>query len=433
MLQDRYGNDLTTRSTAARDAYVVGLDRLLSADAEIETAFRDAIAADSTFALAHIALARTLQVLGRGGEAKAPLERALELAPGTTEREQRQIAIFAKILAGQGGVAVPMILEHIGKWPRDAMALAPITGVFGLIGFSGKSGREAEQLAVLQPYASAYGDDWWFRTVLAFAEVEMHDFKNGLLNIEIALRGNPRNAHAAHIRAHLHYELGEREEGLSFLTQWAKGYPRGGQLHCHVSWHQAIWSLETGKREDAWAIYRRDLHPGGSWGPQLNVLTDCASFLARAEMAGEKIEPELWHAISKYAAQWFPNSGMIFADLHSALAFAMAGDGAALRSIIESPKGPAADILAPIARGFDAFARRKWDEAVRELRPILPVHERVGGSRAQRDLLEYTVTSALLRSGKAEEARRLIATRRPNNGAGGYPLAGWTAGAIANA
>lgn len=237
---------------------------------------------------------------------------------------------------------------------------------------------------------------------------------------------NPRNAHAAHIRAHLHYELGERKEGLSFLTQWVRDYPRDGQLHCHVSWHRAIWSLETGKRDDAWAIYKRDLHPGGSWGPQLNVLTDCASFLARAELAGEKIDPELWRAISEYAAQWFPNSGMIFADLHSALAFAMAGDGAALRPIIDSPKGPAADILAPIARGFDAFARQKWSEAVRELQPILQVHERVGGSRAQRDLLEYTVTSSLLRSGKADEARRLISTRRSRNGTGGYPLAGLT-------
>lgn len=189
VLQDRYGNDLTTNSTAARDAYVVGLDRLLSADAGIENAFRDAIAADPNFALAHIALARTLQVLGRGGELKAPLERALALVPNTTEREQSQIAIFAKILSGQGGAAVPMILEHMTKWPRDAMALAPITGVFGLIGFSGKSGREAEQLAVLQPYASAYGDDWWYRTVLAFAEIEMHDFNNGLRNIETALRG----------------------------------------------------------------------------------------------------------------------------------------------------------------------------------------------------------------------------------------------------
>ena len=37
----------------------------------------------------------------------------------------------------------PMILKHAWTWPRDAMALASITGVFGLIGFSGKAAPEA--------------------------------------------------------------------------------------------------------------------------------------------------------------------------------------------------------------------------------------------------------------------------------------------------
>ena len=109
--------------------------------------------------------------------------------------------------------------------------------------------------------------------------------------------------------------------------------------------------------------------------------------------------------------------------MHSALAFAMAGDSDALRRLIDGPKGPAADVLAPIARGFDAFARQKWSEAVRELEPVLVIHERVGGSRAQRDLLEYTVTCALFRNGQADEARHLISTRRPGNGRGGFPIA----------
>jgi hypothetical protein len=424
VLQDRYGNSLTTSSTAARDAYVVGVDRLLSADAKIDDAFRKAIVADDGFALAHIALARTHQLLGRGAEVKAHLARALALAAGTDEREQSHIGIFAKIVTGQGAAAVPLVLEHTKKWPRDAVVLSPITGVFGLIGFSGKSGREVEQLAVLQPLASAYGDDWWFRTVLAFAEIEFQDFKNGHRNIEAALRGNPRNAHAAHVRSHLHYELGERGEGLNFLKDWVEDYPKEGQLHCHISWHQAIWSLETGRREDAWRIYTNNLQPGGSWGPQLNVLTDCASFLARAEMAGETINPDLWRTISRYASQWFPDSGITFADIHSALAFAMAGEGDALRRLIDNPKGSAADILAPIARGFDAFARQEWSESVRELQPVLATHERLGGSRAQRDLLEYTVTSALFRNGQSDEARHLISTRRPGNGRGGFPIAG---------
>jgi len=293
-----------------------------------------------------------------------------------------------------------------------------------LIGFSGRAGREAEQLALLEPLATHYGEDWWFRTVLAFAEIELQKHDSGFKNIEVALRGFPHNAHAAHIRAHLFYEKGQREEGLAYLGQWNANYPREGQLHCHISWHLALWSLETGRRDQAWKIYREALHPGGSWGPQINVLTDCASFLARAEMAGEPRSPELWREISQYAARWFPNSGITFADMHSALAFAMAGDAEALARIIENPKGPAADILVPIARGFDGLARGDWTRVVDELKPVLHAHERVGGSRAQRDLLEYSVTCALLRSGRADEARRLIASRRPQNAASGLPLAG---------
>jgi hypothetical protein len=428
MLEDRYGNALTTSSPAARDAYVIGMDRLLSADAGIVAAYEQAVAADEGFALGHIALARTLQVQGRGSEVKAPLERGIALAAGTTEREQSHIAVFEQILTGRGSAAIPAILEHLKTWPRDAMVLAPITGVFGLIGFSGKAGREAEQLAVLEPFTSAYGDDWWFRMVLAFAEIELHKYERGLRNIETSLRGFGRNAHAAHVRAHLFYELGEREAGLSYLDDWSRDYSRDGQLHCHISWHRALWSLETGRRERAWEIYRTALRPGGAWGPPLNVLTDCASFLVRAEMAGETVERVLWNEIAEYAARWFPNSGIVFADIHSALAFAMARKRDALQRIIDNPQGPAADILVPIARGFDAFARRDWAAAVEEIRPPLETHERVGGSRAQRDLLEYTVTCALLRNGQRDEALQLISSRRPANGKGGFPLSGLAVG-----
>lgn len=424
MLQDRYGNPLTTSSWAARDAYVAGMDRLLSGDAGIAAAFEQAVTADEGFALAHVALARTQQVQGRASEIRVPLERALALAGGATAREQSHIAIFAQILTGRGGAAVPAILEHLATWPRDAMVLAPITGVFGLIGFSGRAGREAEQLAVLEPFAAAYGDDWWFRMVLAFAEIELHEYDRGLANIEASLRAFGRNAHAAHIRAHLFYELGEREAGLAYLDDWSRDYSPEGQLHCHISWHRALWSLETERRERAWEIYRTCLKPDAAWGPPLNVLTDCASFLIRADMAGETIDSALWNEMAAFAAAWFPNSGIAFADMHSALAFAMAGKLDALQRIIDAPQGPAADILVPIARGFAAFARADWPGVVDAIRPVLATHERVGGSRAQRDLLEYAVTCALLREGRRDEAWRLISSRRPANGNCGFPLAG---------
>ncbi|MFM9942990.1 MAG: tetratricopeptide repeat protein [Hyphomicrobiaceae bacterium] len=428
MLKDRYDLPLTTASSKARDAYVAGVDKLLSASAGTEADFRAAIAADEGFAAAHIALARTLQISGRGNEVKAPLARARELAPSTTPREQSQINILGLICSGQGAAGLEATREHIKHWPRDAMTLAPSTSVFGLIGFSGKAGREQDQLAILEPLVTHYGDDWWFQTVYAFAEIELGLIERGRRNIEAAMAQFPRNAHGAHIKSHMHYEAGERTAGLAYLKDWARDYPREGQIHCHVSWHLALWSMETGNTAQAWEIYARDMQPGAAWGPQLNVLTDCASFLHRAEIAGEPRRPELWRDLSVYAAQWFPKSGVAFADIHAALAHAMTGDGEALAHFADEAKGPAADIVAPVARAFGHYAKSDWASVIAELQPYLATHERLGGSRAQRDLIEYTLTSAMLKAGQIDAARRLIATRRPQNGprntTGQFPVAG---------
>ncbi|MCX7365077.1 MAG: tetratricopeptide repeat protein [Alphaproteobacteria bacterium] len=425
MLKDRYGNELSTDSAAARDAYVEGVDRLLAGSPGMDASFQEAATADDGFALAHMSLARAKQLLGRGHEAKAPLARARELAGTTTPREQSHLAIFEKILTGQSVAALDATHEHLKAWPRDAMALAPATSVFGLIGFSGKVGREADQLALLEPLEQHYGDDWWYRTQLAFAQIELQMFDKGLRNIEAALAAYPHSAHAAHIRAHLFYELGEREEGLAYLTEWMKGYAREGLLHCHISWHVALWSLETGRREQAWRVYDEALRPGAAWGPQVNVLTDCAAFLARAEMTGETRRPELWEEIGGYATRWFPRPGLSFADMHTTLAYAMAGESETLAKFIEAPRGSAGDMVAPMGRGFEAFARGDWSRAADEIEPLLATHERLGGSRAQRDLLEYIAVTAKVRAGKVDEARRLIESRRPQNGRQiGFPVMG---------
>ena len=113
MLKDRYGNELSTASAAARDAYVRGVDSLMAATPGTDTAFAEAVAADEGFALGHISLARAKQLMGRGHEAKAPRARALELAAGTTPREQSHIAIFDKILTGQGEAALAAIKQHL--------------------------------------------------------------------------------------------------------------------------------------------------------------------------------------------------------------------------------------------------------------------------------------------------------------------------------
>ena len=305
------------------------------------------------------------------------------------------------------------------------MALAPATSVFGLIGFSGKVGREVEQLAILEPLEKEYGDDWWYRTQLAFAQIELGQLDAGQRNIDAALAGFPKSAHAAHIRGHLFYERGEREAGLAFLVDWMKDYPRDGLMHCHNNWHMALWSMETGRHEDAWRIYDDALRPGAAWGPQVNVATDGPAFLLRAEMAGQERRPELWRELADYATQWFGRPGLSFVDMHTVLAYAMAGDDEKLAAFGDNPRGAAGDMVPSMARGFAAFARGDWETAVDQLEPLLATHERLGGSRAQRDLLEYAVTTARLRAGRRDEARRHIEARRPHNAkVGGFPLAG---------
>ena len=58
MLDDRYGNALTTSSTTARDAYVEGVDHILAATYGATQAFTRALDADPEFALAEAGLAR---------------------------------------------------------------------------------------------------------------------------------------------------------------------------------------------------------------------------------------------------------------------------------------------------------------------------------------------------------------------------------------
>ena len=413
MLRDRYGLALSTASAAARDAYVEAADLFLGANAGAEQGFARAALEDPSFALAHAGRARALQMRGRAREAADAMAAARAAANGCSAREAGHLNALGLLIDGDGPGAYAAILAHLREWPRDAMIAQPCCGVFGLIGFSGRAGREAEQLAFTDRLAPHYGDDWWFLAQHGFSQVEAGQVAEAEANLERALAGNPRNANAAHIRAHVHYEAGERREGLARLEAWREGYDRGAQLSCHIAWHVAIWRVEAGDTDGAWRVFEADVAPGGAWGPPINVLTDSAAFVLRAALAGAAAPDGAWRRLSDYAAEFFPNPGIAFADIHAALAHAMAGRGGKLARIVEAAAGPAGDMVSGLADALGAYARGDWEDAVARLAPWMAAHERIGGSRAQRDLLEFALIGALLRSGRTEEARRLLVLRRP--------------------
>jgi len=412
MLQDRYGNALSTSSQAARDAYIDGIDRTLAAAGGGAAKFEAAIEADPSFALAHIALARHHQVWGNRDGVAAPLQ-AARACTGLSDREASHVNAFALLMSGKVGDGYRAIRAHVLDHPLDALVAQTCTGVFSLIGFSGQPGREAELLAYTTQLAPHYGDDWWFTAQHAFSQMEAGQVDPAAASIETAIAGNPRNANASHIRSHLHYENGETDAGYRYLADWMDGYERDGMLHCHLSWHVALWALEQGDIDRMWAVIDADLSPDRTVSPALNVMTDMASILYRAERRGIDVPPERWHQVSAYATECFPSPGLSFADVHAALAHAMAGRSEALTKIIENAKGPAADIVRDLARSFRAIAAQDWPEAERHLAVALRDHARIGGSRAQRDMIEFAMASTLLRQGRGVEARRLLSIRRP--------------------
>ncbi|MEM7509058.1 MAG: tetratricopeptide repeat protein [Pseudomonadota bacterium] len=413
MLKDRYGNTLSTRSTDARDAYVLGIDRFLAAEPGGADALRAAIAADEGFALAHLALARSNQTMGLAGEVAAPLARAREFAAGATARETGQIHCLGLLLEGQGAVAFQSVRAHLAEYPRDVMVAQTCMGVFGLIGFSGQPGREAEHLAFTTALAPSYGEDWWFLAQHAFAQMEAGQPGPAEATIERAMAARPSNANAAHYRSHHYYEIGETEAGYAFLDAWRHDYDKQALLHCHIAWHIALWALARGDSQTMWAEIDANIDPAGAWGPPLNVLTDLAAILYRAELAGVEVPAARWQVVSDYAMRLFPKPGIAFADAHAALAHAMAGNGEALQRIVADAKGPAADVVRDLAEGFGAIVAADWTSATCHLTAAMADHARIGGSRAQRDLIEYAMTSVLLKQGQAEEARRMLTMRRP--------------------
>lgn len=418
MTADRYGLRLSTGSQTARDAYVAGCDRMLEGTAGVRRRLGDAIAADPAFALAHVALARGLFLEAEVKAAREAAARARELATAASVREQSHVNAIALAVEGRVPDALAATRAHLAEYPRDAMVLAPATGVFGLIGFSGRQGRETELYELLHELAPAYGDDWWFASMLAFAACECGRLDEAWSLIERSMAANASSAHGAHIKAHVLYEMGEARRGFDYLEGWMPGFDRAGLMHCHLSWHVALFALELGLSEQAWKAYYAGVHPGGAWGPPLNIATDTAAFLWRSELAGQPRQPQLWREVKAYAQRSFPKAGVPFADVHTAVACAADGDFVALEKLVgemherlAAGKLPPGGVVATLAEAFAAYARGDWNAAIRLFEQALPETVRIGGSRAQRDLAELTLLAAYLRAERPDAARALIAAR----------------------
>ena len=148
---------------------------------------------------------------------------------------------------------------------------------------------------------------------------------------------NPRNANAAHFFAHILYEENEVSAGREYLNVWMPNYDKRS-IAWSLSWHQALWALHDNDESEMWSIIDSSISQENTSSLPINTLTDIASIYHRAELAGFTVSKERWSQLSQFAAKKFPEIGQSFADIHSALAHAMAGNEQDLSKIIACDK-----------------------------------------------------------------------------------------------
>ncbi len=429
MLADRYDLPLSTTYAAARDAYVQGCALALTLYPGAIEAFDRAIAADPGFALAHAGKAQVLMREGNVAAARAALAAAIDVAAGLPAREASHIAFFDLVFAGRTDAAIVALDAHLTAWPRDALVVASAANPNGVIGGSGRIGQKHQIAVLMDSLAPHYGDDWWFLAYHAMALSEDGQVAAARPKIERSVAANPNNAHGAHGFAHVCYESGEPDTARAYLSSWLATYPRDGFFHGHLSWHLSLCELQAGNWAEALLLYREaiklDRHSGG---PQQRM-SDATAFLWRSELAGQPRDADAWRAMYEYANRALPRPGSGLADLHVILSHSVMGDEAALdararqmEELAREGRYPSGSYLPALSRGFAAFERGDFSAAIEALAPLAAENERIGGSRAQHDLIEFTLLKAYLNAGRREEARHLLSARRP--GASGVPVTG---------
>ena len=114
----------------------------------------------------------------------------------------------------------------------------------------------------------------------------------------------------------------------------------------------------------------------------------------------------------------FPEPGISFVDAHAAIAFAKTEDLDHLAAYRKTHKGYASVQVSRVANAFKAYINRDWKSVVDYLTPVTREHEQLGGSRAQRDLVEAVYIHALVQLNRTDDALlgKQLRRGRINNG-----------------
>lgn len=409
--EDRHGYRLGTDSSEAAAAYSDGLDRFLALTGDAEAPLTEAVIHDPTFAHGWSTLAALHHFNGDRERTSAALNSARVHSGGATERESGYLNVLEVAVSARVADTLSLAAAHLERFPRDVLAIEQVmlSSHFG----GGGADDRAQALVIFRDRASSMGDDWAYQGVSAFVHQEADLLDEAMRLAGRSLRTRPANADAMHSVAHVHFERGAHSTGRNELAEWVAAHGIGGPFHVHFSWHLALHDVGLGEWARSLDRYRSIISPTVS-GP--GTIADAPTLLWRLMLRG--VDPALlpWHELVAVAGPMAATPSFRYGDWH--VAFALAGGGAESllaemeAALIEHSGGrPQAPAMIRVVRGLRAYATGDLAAACDLLDMPAESVPYLGGSRAQRQVIEDTLIDALIRIDRHQRAGEILAAR----------------------
>ncbi len=350
------------------------------------------------------------------------VERAREIIAGITaesltDRELQHLAALRLAANGQWPSAVNILDRHLMDDPHD---LAGHQCALRLDGYLGRFHRAAARSARALPFWSK--DEPGYGTMLSFYGFgleEAGDYARAEDVGRAAAELEPYGYWPHHTVSHVLEMTGRPDEGIAWMNGRA---PFWSDAKCnnrvHIWWHKALFHIELGQFDESLAIYDDDML--AAMRPIGTQLCNATALLWRLETLGVA-GGDRWHRQLALWQQQLSGMSSPFNEIHAAMAALGADDNTAYETVLAGMKRSAAaggelvaayrDVAIPVAEAMAHFAGQDYGATVDGLLGARADIWRMGGSIAQRDLVEWTLTEAAIRAGKSNIALSLCNER----------------------
>jgi tetratricopeptide (TPR) repeat protein len=419
---DRWGVAIRSTSPPGLELFNTAVEDLVSLRGDPLTAAEEAVGEDEDLILGEI-LRSYLFLYSTSPAGLASASRILEDLDGRADRADGREALHLRAArawaSGEWSDATRSLERALLDEPRDLLALKIAQDLYFFLGETGDLHGVVER--VISAWPSDHPGWGYVQGMYAFGLEENLRYGEAERFAQHALEANRGDVWATHALAHVFEMQGRTGEGVSFLTQSSDDW-RSSYFAVHNWWHLALYHLERGEMDEVLALYDGPIRRSRSsvW---LDVV-DAASLLWRLSLIGVDVG-ERASQLSIDAEQLLGKAVYTFNDLHAVMIFGLVGRFDVVKQVIAASRESvgtnrvvAEKVGLGLLEGFRSFASGHFGEALDLLAAHQPAARGLGGSNAQRDVIDLTIVAAAARSGQIDYARALVAARvdrKPSN------------------